>query len=471
MQRMTKFLRNTAVIVFIAAAAEAPRGGIAAEFAFMTTTDYTTGSSSVIWLDGSYTSENDVASIHSDAVSRYYDGLVYVVNRLDGDNIQILDPDDGFSTIRQFSVGNGSGPHDIAFLTGTKAYVTRFETNDLWIVNPSTGAHTGTIDLSSFADSDGLCEMDQLFIKGDLLFVTIQRVDRNDWWLPVGDSYIAVVDCAADTLLDVDSVTPGKQSILLTGTNPFSNLQFDEYTNRLYVSCVGYWGMQDAGVEVINPYTLQSEGYLLSETAAGGDINDVEILSPTKGYAIVTNASFVTELISFDPSTGAKLATLYSPGDYVLNDIEISPDGELFLADQTETDPGVWIFDTAADTTIIAEPIDVGLPPFDITFSIPGFAEAETPAVTSLEQNYPNPFNPVTTIRFALAREGRVSLVVYDVAGRRIRTLVDRSLPAGAHSVEWDGLGDAGAEVQSGVYLYRLRTAAGTETKKAILLR
>ncbi|MCD6379293.1 hypothetical protein J7M07_02450, partial [bacterium] len=262
-----------------------PASPEAGEFAFITTTDYSTGSSSVIRLDGSYTTETDVASIHSDAVSRYYNGLVYVVNKFGGDNIQVLDPASAFSTLRQFSVGDGSNPQDIVFVSDSKAYVTRYDSNDLWIVNPSTGAHTGTVDLSQLADSDGLCEMDKMIIIGNHLFITIQRIDRNNYWLPSGISYIAVVDCAADTLLDTNPGQTGIQPIELSHTNPFSNIQYNPYTDRLYVSCVGSWGVNDGGVEIINHETLQSEGLMFTEVNAGGDINDVEIFSSSLGYA------------------------------------------------------------------------------------------------------------------------------------------------------------------------------------------
>ena len=119
-----------------------------------------------------------------------------------------------FSTLRQFSVGNGSNPQDIAFISDSKAYVTRYDSNELWIVNPTTGVHTGTVDLSSLADSDGLCEMDKMIIVNNLLFVSLQRLDRNYYWLPSGTSYIAVVDCVADTLLDADPGQAGIQHIL-----------------------------------------------------------------------------------------------------------------------------------------------------------------------------------------------------------------------------------------------------------------
>lgn len=469
MKQCTSTGRHILLLLLLLPLAAGPLG--ATEYAFITTTDYSTGSSSVIYLDGSYTNDNNVASIHSDALSRWYNGLVYVVNRENGDNIQILDPSSGFSTIRQFSTGNGSNPKDIAFYNGRKAYITRYETNDLWIVDPSTGTHTGTVDLSSFADGDGLCEMDQMFIKGDILFITIQRLDRNNYWLPVGDSYVAVLDCSADTLVDTDRATPGRQSILLTGADPFSGLRYDHATNRLYVACIGTWGVQDAGVVSIDPFTLQSEGFIFSETAAGGDINTAVILSPTKGYAIVTNASWHTDLVTFNPTTGVKTSTLYSPGGYVLNDIELSPHGELFVADQTATNPGIWIYATANDSLLTPGPIDTGLPPFDITFSIPEFTHTETPPAAALEQNYPNPFNPVTTIRFSVGRTTHVRLSVFDVSGRIVRTLVNGTTSPGTYDVTWNGMDDAGIAAASGVYFIRLAADGAMATKKALLIR
>jgi hypothetical protein len=92
---------------------------------------------------------------------------------------------------------------------------------------------------------------------------------------------------------------------------------------------------------------------------------------------------------------------------------------------------------------------------------------------TGLSQNYPNPFNPGTTIRYTVGESGRVSLRVYDVAGRLVRVLVDRDQKASADvfDVTWDGNNDSGESVSSGVYFYRLEVNNYRETRKMILLR
>jgi hypothetical protein len=97
----------------------------------------------------------------------------------------------------------------------------------------------------------------------------------------------------------------------------------------------------------------------------------------------------------------------------------------------------------------------------------------ETPVPSRLAlENHPNPFNPSTMIRFALPDAAAVTLRVYDVQGRLVRTLVDGvSKRAGVHEIEWNGTDDAGRAVSSGVYFYRLTAGTESLTRKAVLLK
>ena len=88
------------------------------------------------------------------------------------------------------------------------------------------------------------------------------------------------------------------------------------------------------------------------------------------------------------------------------------------------------------------------------------------PQSFQLEQNYPNPFNPTTTIQFELAASSFVSLRVFDLSGRLVDTLVSKTLTAGSHTVSFDA-----QNLSSGIYLYRLETPAGVQTRKMTLLR
>jgi hypothetical protein len=93
------------------------------------------------------------------------------------------------------------------------------------------------------------------------------------------------------------------------------------------------------------------------------------------------------------------------------------------------------------------------------------------PKVFTLSQNYPNPFNPTTEIAFDLPVRTHVTLIVYNVLGRRVTTLVNEPLSAGHYVADWDGRSSGGIQVASGIYFYRLHTESFIQTKKMILLK
>ncbi len=88
-----------------------------------------------------------------------------------------------------------------------------------------------------------------------------------------------------------------------------------------------------------------------------------------------------------------------------------------------------------------------------------------------LHQNVPNPFNPATMIQFDVPRAAGVRLNIYNVSGRLVRSLLDRTVGEGTHETRWDGTNDRGELVGSGVYFYRLEVGAASLTKKMVLLK
>ena len=111
------------------------------------------------------------------------------------------------------------------------------------------------------------------------------------------------------------------------------------------------------------------------------------------------------------------------------------------------TEDGIWRFSYPGAITGVESPRDV-------------------PAGFVLEQNYPNPFNPATAITYRLPVASNVTLIVYDLLGRPVATLVNERQNAGSHSVKFDAGG-----LPSGVYFYRLQTGSFVRTKKMILLQ
>ena len=98
---------------------------------------------------------------------------------------------------------------------------------------------------------------------------------------------------------------------------------------------------------------------------------------------------------------------------------------------------------------------------------LPG--EVGRPARFALEQNVPNPFSASTAIGFALPVASRVKLELFDLFGRRVRTLTDATWPAGSHQVQWDRRDDSGHEIRSGVFMYRMTAGGFTDHKKLVI--
>ncbi len=462
--------------------AEMPGERADQDYAFVLTTDFWSAAYySTIEVGPPRAAQVSIAPVSTDAVCTYDYGedRVFVVNRYLADNIQIVDPNQGFATVGQYSVGNGTNPHDIRLASHDKAYVSRFESTELLIVHPYTGAVLDSIDLSPLADADGIPEMDRMEIVDGKLFVTLNNINHATWQ-PVGPGKVAVIDIATDTLIDTDPGTPGVQPIFLQSPNPYSEIRYSADRQELVVACLGAWGILDGGVEVIDPFALESKGVVVSESDLGGDVTDALLWGEGKGYAVVLDPApwpdNYARLVAFSAVSGAVIDTLYAQASGTgssLAGIEMNTRGELYLCDRDAAGPGVRIYD--ASTDMLIEQVDVGIPPYDIAFvEAPYFLQvadgrAEEPARECvLEQNYPNPFNPETVIPFRLSQDGWVEMGIYDVRGRCVAGLVEGWFAAGAHSVRWSG---ANGRAAPGVYFCRLRSGGREAVRKIVMTK
>jgi len=335
--------------------------------AVVVTTDFETGALRTVATQAPRRVGQPDVQIHSDAVVRVSGGMVFVLNRFLGDNVQRLDTRGGLRTRFQCSTGPASNPHDIAVVAPDKAYVTRYDRAELWVVDPSVTDcarfRRGTVDLSAFADGDGLPEMSQLAAVEGALFVTVQRLDRHRGFASTGTSRMVVVDTATDEV---------SGEIVLHGGNPFgdaSGIVHEPGTGRLVIASAGdIYKVGDGGLERIDPVTRTAAGaFFVDESTLGGNVLDFVLLSATKGYAVLQDAALANRLVAFDPSGATSTRTLWAKQAF-LPDIVLGPDGLLWLADQGLPDPGVRLFDPATDQPVLARPLRVGLPPFSIGF-------------------------------------------------------------------------------------------------------
>lgn len=107
----------------------------------------------------------------------------------------------------------------------------------------------------------------------------------------------------------------------------------------------------------------------------------------------------------------------------------------------------------------------------DFTAQLDPVVQLAAPSAIALEQNYPNPFNPQTSIRFQLPEAAAVTLRVYDVLGRQVKTLLAGEMGAGDHEAVWDGTDASGLRVPSGVYLYRLEAGNVVRIRQMTMMK
>ncbi len=333
--------------------------------AFVVATDFETGSFGTVSFDDppAITPVSQQRILNGDAVGRAFNGLVYVVNRFFGDNIQIIDPAQDFATTRQCLTGERSNPQDIAFVNTDKAYVSLAGGTEVLVVDPSPSVGCDDfildrIDLADLADADGNPELYLMAVVGTRLYVEVQKLDQNNFFTPADKGSLAVIDTKTDELVD---------EIVLTGQNPFGQTKGITVRNgALLVSQVGLFGSNDGGIERVDTTSGIPEGFFISEAELGADILDFEMVSDNSGYALLSLSDFTNSVVAFDVQQGAATATLIS-GESV-SDIALNDRGQLFVAQRTLQRPGVRIFDTTDNSEVTTAPLNLELPPFDITF-------------------------------------------------------------------------------------------------------
>jgi hypothetical protein len=330
--------------------------------------DFATGGLAAVDVDDFTVLEHVIGSVEADSVVRVRDNRVFVVNRYSGSSVQEIDPNDALKTLWRCNVGAGSNPHDIALIAPDKAYVTRYDATSIAIVDPSVGKSCegfvrGYIDLSPWADADGIPEMDQMVRVGDRVFVAVQRLDRDDFFRPATNGALVVLDITTDAAVG---------AIELELANPFTEtkgLVYDAALERILVGGPGtlFSDLEDGGIEAVDPKSLTSLGVLLSGADLGGDLGDFAMVGSRRGYAIVAAANFEASVVEFDLDAGIGAAPLIT-SPLLLSDIEVTNDGHLWVADRDCIDPGLRVFDVGDNTEITAEPIYPGLTPFTLDF-------------------------------------------------------------------------------------------------------
>jgi hypothetical protein len=196
----------------------------------------------------------------------------------------------------------------------------------------------------------------------------------------------------------------------------------------------------------------ETVGLTLELTSVGGTAASGVSVELTAGESMLTVVDGTAALP--DIPAGGSSQNLTDPLTFTVS--ETVPD----------TVATLWATVTANDGTYVGS----GRVDIHIDLSATGVSD-EVPSVFSLRPGYPNPFAGTTRLELALPSPERVVARVYSPSGRLVRTLADKSMPAGEHMLAWDGRDEHGVQVASGVYFVRLQAGSDTASRKVVLLR
>ena len=261
--------------------------------------------------------------------------------------------------------GVSRNPYNIAFASDSKAYVIRYGSSKVWIINPNAmqieDFKIGELDLSAYAENNGNTPSPSAaIVSNGKLFIAMQRVDDN--W-NTQTAYVAVFDTSTDTEIethasDADSV----KGIPLSGVNPLEQSLF-VFDNEVFVTTRDSYASLDLSgrlIEAINTETFELRQVLKAtdiEDNVSANIQSSVIESADKGYFYATKSVFepayheLSALYEFNPTTGEiTQENIAGTGEEDINFMAFDPKGYLWLSIGSDTTPGIDIIDTKTNS-------------------------------------------------------------------------------------------------------------------------
>ena len=201
------------------------------------------------------------------------------------------------------------------------------------------------------------------------------------------------------------------------------------------------------------------EGFQLDDNEELDDFTFGNIIIPARGYWIGyedENNSFSSGL----SANGDIIVFADSTGSSLIVELEVVQETDSISYSQSFDANGNGCYTIPTPGSLNGECVTLST----LKTAIP-------PREYSLSQNYPNPFNPTTQIRYDLPEDALVSISIYDVMGRKIKSLSNANQTAGYHSLQWDATNDIGEGVSAGMYIYTIQAGEYRSTKKMVLLK
>ncbi|MCB0720901.1 MAG: T9SS type A sorting domain-containing protein [Ignavibacteriae bacterium] len=353
---------------------------------------------------------------------------VWAFNPQNGDLVEsdFIPPDAVNLSLPQHAVQTPRGTITISDQTTDGIF--EYDTSGVFIrlFAPSTGVNTSILDntrghayqsngnlLGTVGTGPNINAIPQFDTGGAYLGTFITSGIASSWFIEYRTS---------DMLISVINTPTGVSKYDLNGTFQSTFASISSFPQQVH-------NMQNGNVAIANFSSGSQQGILIFPSAGGTFIKQLQGVTGNRGVWQLGNGNFLTTngsgVHEVDSATGNLVRTIV-PGVQSRLISFYDPDMLVGLENQNSSVPEKY----------------------------------------SLQQNYPNPFNPSTTISFDIPLNGFVTLKVYDILGKEVKTLVNKSLTAGSYDFSFDA-----SELNSGIYFYTLRTGDFAETKKMLLIK
>ncbi|HEY9034599.1 MAG TPA: hypothetical protein VIN71_11720 [Pseudomonadales bacterium] len=324
--------------------------------------DYTDANIELVDLDADtlQAAEGCFKTGQSDYSVSSYNSHFYRIGRNTIDTISkhsILAPN--FTRYRYSTIDDGdsanSNPYDIIFASESKAYIIRYNSNRIWVVDPSAESEADfklhEIDLSDYADADNLAEIAGGLIIGNRLFVFMERLE---FWSPAaGNSYVAVINTDDDTEVDTRPVgsLDTLKGIRLQTANPQKMVY--QAGAGLFVQSIGSWsGDYIGGIEKIDTADF-STSMIIDDNATTGRMSGLAIVSDTLGYVVSYAGWGNTSLYRFNPATGTmEDQPIDGFAGIDITNLSVDSNQRLWVSIADAGNPRIALLDTADDSLI-----------------------------------------------------------------------------------------------------------------------
>jgi hypothetical protein len=326
--------------------------------------------------------------------------------------------------------------------------------------------------------------------------ITHAEMDEIEGVIDVVDGGIGIESLSYGDVSQNGNISGYDASLVLkylVGTETFNTTQLlvAEVTQDGTISALDATAIAQYAIEIIDTLPVASTQNLvgggtlfINETMfQPGELLEVPVML-TNGDNLLSfeiDLSYESEAITLEGVAWSDLIghfTIeenYEAGSVQIAGLGTEPDGQegvfatvsLFIASS--------FTDESFDITINKYRINESDPIEDVvvtfTNSALGIEKNTTPTVFALHQNYPNPFNPTTQISYDLPETGNVQIMIYDLMGRKIRTLMNSEKNAGFKTLQWNATNDRNEPVSAGLYLYTIQAGEFRKTRKMVLLK